>query len=123
MEISLETAGSFGNEPPAAALCIYRILQEALQNVARHAGAASVAVKLARTDDQIVLTVRDSGAGFDPSIPAARKGLGLISMQERARLVGGSVAIESAPGRGTTLRANVRINQAAEREFTAGERG
>jgi signal transduction histidine kinase len=84
---------------------ILRIAQEALQNALRHAAASRVAVRLAPDDGRVVLEVRDDGAGFDPDDPELRAThLGLTSMEERARRLGGHLEIRSAPGRGTEVR-------------------
>ncbi len=89
----------------ARAAEILRIAQEALQNALRHAAASRVAVRLAAPDGLVVLEVRDDGAGFDPEDPELRSThLGLTSMQERARRLGGRLEISSAPGGGTAVR-------------------
>ena len=92
--------------PPDMALCLYRVAQEALHNAAKHSGAGRIDVEL--TDDNALLWMKitDDGKGFDPG--RASKGLGLASMRERVRMIGGELVIESAPGRGTTLVAQVR---------------
>jgi PAS domain S-box-containing protein len=83
---------------------LYRIAQEALTNVAKHARAKNVDVLLERRPDHVLLIVEDDGVGFEIGDPgAARHGFGLLGMQERAALVGASLEIESAPGRGTTI--------------------
>jgi PAS domain S-box-containing protein len=83
---------------------LYRIAQEALTNVAKHSRAEHVGVILERRADQVVLIVEDDGVGFDPGDAAtARHGLGLSGMQERASLVGATIEIESAAGKGTTI--------------------
>jgi PAS domain S-box-containing protein len=88
----------------------FRIVQEALTNAARHAAASSVEVGLQQVDGELVVTVRDDGAGFDPAslhTPAMRRAhFGLVSMTERASLAGGALVIESSPGRGTIVRAS-----------------
>jgi PAS domain S-box-containing protein len=86
-----------------AALCLFRIAQEALNNVARHAGARAASVTLKQMDGGLLLAVRDAGAGFDPTNPGIRRSLGLASMRERVRLVDGTLDIDSAPGRGTAV--------------------
>ena len=91
-----------------AAVCLYRVLQEALQNAIKYSGAAKTQVSLLGRVDQIELTVRDFGAGFDVSTTKGR-GLGLTSMRERVRAVGGRLAILSEPQRGTTIHAKVPL--------------
>jgi PAS domain S-box-containing protein len=91
---------------PKAETHLYRIAQEALNNVVKHAAAGRVSVILERLGEAIVLIVEDDGRGFTPEeVPAApsERGLGLIGMQERASLIGGTFQIESAPGSGTTV--------------------
>jgi signal transduction histidine kinase len=88
-------------EPEATSL--YRILQEALTNVARHAQATRVHVRLRRGEGEAWLTVRDDGRGFDPSAPTRPNAFGLVGLRERAYLVNGRIRIESAPGKGTCV--------------------
>jgi PAS domain S-box-containing protein len=82
---------------------VYRIFQEALTNVARHSGASQVEILLIRKQGRITLTVRDNGKGMDLEKLNGSSTLGLIGMQERAALLKGSLKIESAPGKGTTV--------------------
>ena len=83
---------------------LYRIAQEALNNIAKHARAGHVEVILERRPDHVSLIVEDDGVGFDPGgVDADRRGFGLLGMQERAALVGATLQIESAPGEGTTV--------------------
>ncbi|HEX8285231.1 MAG TPA: CheR family methyltransferase [Pyrinomonadaceae bacterium] len=96
--------------PPQTETCLYRITQEALNNVGKYAQAARVAVVLERRDGNAVLIVEDDGVGFDPEEKmAAGTSLGLVGMRERASLAGGSLEIESAPGGGTTVYARVPV--------------
>ena len=88
--------------PPETALGLYRVVQEALQNVARHAAAGTVLVSLRPKLRGCELEVRDDGVGFDPE-RRPRPGLGLASMTERVRLVGGRLRIHSAPNRGSAV--------------------
>jgi PAS domain S-box-containing protein len=90
-------------------LCFFRVLQEALHNSEKHSGVRHFEVELWGTSDEIYLTVRDSGAGFDIDAAKASRGLGLISMAERLRLVGGELSINSRPMRGTTIHARVPL--------------
>jgi signal transduction histidine kinase len=95
-----------GDAPPngSADAEVLRIAQEALQNALRHAGAQHVDVRLEADDGRLRLAVADDGEGFDPSDPALRaRRLGLTSMEERARALGGRLTIESRPGTGTTV--------------------
>jgi len=89
--------------PDAVSENVYRILQEALTNVTRHAGAAEVFVHLHVTAAQVALTVRDAGIGFDPAVRDDKR-LGLLGMRERAELLGGTCAVTAAPGKGTEVR-------------------
>jgi signal transduction histidine kinase len=100
--VDLRLAEPEGTLTPDAALCLYRVAQESLRNVARHARARRVEVSLLAKDDGCELEVRDDGTGFDPD---ARRvsGLGHVSMHERIELVGGRLAISSIPNRGTTV--------------------
>jgi signal transduction histidine kinase len=89
--------------PEHVPLCLYRILQESLQNIAKHSEASVVKVELDRGLDGVHLTVEDNGIGFDPA-NHGQGGLGLLSMRERLRLVGGSIRIDSAPSQGTRVK-------------------
>lgn len=101
--------------PGEIALCLYRVVQEALQNVVRHSGAPLAQVEMIGTPDGIYLSVSDSGVGFDPSSPGIASGLGMVSMRERLRLVGGNLHIDSEPGRGTRVEAWVPLESPALR--------
>jgi PAS domain S-box-containing protein len=92
---------------PDISLCFFRVLQEALHNAAKHSGVRHFDVRLWGTADEIHLTISDSGVGFDLESTKADRGLGLISMQERVKLLHGILAIESQPQRGTTIHASV----------------
>ncbi len=89
--------------PRGAALCLFRVAQEALRNVARHARASSVDVSVWRNDGGLQLSVRDNGVGFDSTGHRHQPSLGLASMKERVRLLGGKLTLESAPGKGTNI--------------------
>jgi PAS domain S-box-containing protein len=88
---------------------IFRIFQESLTNVARHAHATRVEARLQRENDRIVFEVFDNGTGFDPEVAKERKSLGLIGMQERALLLNGEFKAEGAPGSGTTMRLTIPL--------------
>jgi signal transduction histidine kinase len=89
------------------ALCLYRILQEGLRNAAKHSGVQRFEVRLWGTPVAIHLTVKDTGQGFDRAAAARGAGIGLLSMEERIKLVAGELSIESEPERGTTIHARV----------------
>jgi two-component system sensor histidine kinase UhpB len=109
IEVRMSTEGDPNELPEVMQTAIFRVAQEALANVARHAGATIVEVDLDEEDGRAELRVRDDGAGFDAgSIPRAGTerpgaGLGLGGMAERARLVGGELDVRSAPGGGTSV--------------------
>jgi PAS domain S-box-containing protein len=93
--------------PKAVSLCIYRITQESLRNIAKHAQAKEVRVILAGIGGSILLRIQDVGVGFDPDQVRGRPGLGLLSMKERVRLIQGKLSVHSKRGRGTTIEARV----------------
>jgi len=105
--IDSEISGAVSAVDSDVALCLYRITQEALQNVVKHSGAARAAVALTVQNNDIMLSVSDDGEGFDPQAIQGKDTLGLVSMRERARLVKGQLDVTSAPGDGT--RVNVRV--------------
>jgi len=89
--------------PDDVALCVYRVTQEALRNAARHSGAGTAQVTLRSSEGALELKVEDEGQGFDEPVARRRGGLGLTSMDERARIVGGFVHVDTAPGHGTRI--------------------
>jgi signal transduction histidine kinase/ligand-binding sensor domain-containing protein len=90
-----------------AALALFRIMQEALGNAAKHARASQIDVRLARANGNVTLTVTDNGVGFERSRLATLGGLGLVTMRERAGQLNGTFELETAPGRGTTIRVSI----------------
>jgi len=109
LEVSFQGMGDLQDIPPDASLCLYRVTQEALHNVAQHAAARRAEVTLRRTAAGLELSIRDDGTGFDP-IAGAKSGLGLISMDERVRLVRGAVQIVTGNQRGTELQVRVPLD-------------
>lgn len=97
----------------ARSIALFRLVQESLTNVARHANAQSVHVMLIEREHEYLLEVRDDGQGFDPSIPK-RKHFGLAGMRERGALIGGDVVIDSSPGNGTCIRVHIPITEPME---------
>lgn len=94
--------------PPPVETALFRIVQEGLTNIVRHANASSVMVRLGQEQDLVTLEICDDGAGFDPqqleALELGGRGLGLLGMRERAEILGGSLELESAIGEGTTVR-------------------
>jgi signal transduction histidine kinase len=103
--LNVQVEARLGNErlSPEAETAVYRIVQEALTNVVRHADARHVSVVLTRKNGDVSVVVEDDGKGFVPESAAERGGLGLLGMRERVQLLDGTLAVESAPGAGTTL--------------------
>jgi two-component system, chemotaxis family, CheB/CheR fusion protein len=97
--------------PADVASALYRIAQEALRNIAKHAGKTSARIALARGANRLSLSIRDNGIGFDPHSLQGKGGLGLISMQERARLVNGEFCLEAFPGRGVAITVRVPVDE------------
>lgn len=95
--------------PQEIAMCLFRVLQEALRNVIKHSGAQDIQVFLTGSKNEIKLAVQDLGIGFDPEEVIKGPGLGLTSMKERLKLVHGELSIESQLQRGTTVRARVPL--------------
>src|ERR1700739_3639918 len=105
---------------PDISLCFYRVLQEALHNSAKHSGVRRFEVRLWGTSDEIHLTVRDSGSGFEREAAKESRGLGLISMEERLKLLKGTLSIESQPKHGTTIHASVPLGLGSHSMGAAG---
>lgn len=96
--------------PRDVALCLYRIAQESLRNAGKHAGGSTVHVTLRGTATELTLLVEDRGVGFDREMIKDKRGLGLVSMEERVRLVSGTLAVTSRPGDGTQIVASVPLH-------------
>jgi signal transduction histidine kinase len=95
--------------PKDVALCVYRVAQEALRNLAKHAAVRQAWVSLAAAGPELVLRIQDRGVGFDPAGAHSQPGLGMSGMEERVRLIGAQLAVTSAPGRGTTVEVRVPL--------------
>jgi PAS domain S-box-containing protein len=95
--------------PDEIALCLYRVAQECLTNIARHSGAGRASMTLTGGGGQILLSVVDDGAGFDPAEANGKGGLGLVSMRERVRLVDGKISVASMPGVGTEVEVEIPL--------------
>lgn len=92
-----------GRLPAHIEIALYRIAQEALTNVAKHAGARAAVVQLVREPSSVSLTITDDGTGFEPAVVSPERGVGLFGMRERAELAGGTLDIWSGPGEGTVV--------------------
>jgi PAS domain S-box-containing protein len=107
IEVRYRAEGTSPDLPRDVCLGLYRIAQEGLRNVARHSGAGRAEVSLLGCGPDVLLTVSDEGKGFERNGRAGRSGIGLAGMEERARLIGAELTIQSAPGKGTTITALV----------------
>jgi signal transduction histidine kinase len=108
--------GSFGHKdipsvvPQEIASCLYRVAQESLNNVARHAAASQVDVELTRSQSELMVTITDNGVGFDSKQSRnGSQGLGLLSMKERVALVHGEILVSSTVGKGTRVQVVVLV--------------
>jgi PAS domain S-box-containing protein len=95
--------------PPPLALCLYRVMREGLQNIAKHSGAAAASLTLQGLSDGIRLLIQDKGVGFDPNEVKKKAGIGLSSMRERVRLVNGTISFKSKMGQGTEIEVFIPI--------------
>jgi two-component system NarL family sensor kinase len=102
IETTFQAAVSDGDASPAAATCLYRVLQEALQNIEKHSGSRSAHVTLTRRSDRLEMRVRDEGKGF-VSEETKSAGIGLMNMKDRMRILGGELIVNSRPGWGTEI--------------------
>jgi len=114
VEIDFHSENISKTLPPGISLCLFRVLQEALQNAIKHSGSRRFRVVLKGQVDDVELTVQDSGVGFDPQEAVRGRGLGLTSMKERVGLVNGELSIHSELGRGTTIQARVPLSAPRE---------
>jgi signal transduction histidine kinase len=110
LDVVVEADETVDALPDEHQTCIYRLVQEALNNSARHASARTVEVTVTRQGPRVCFSVRDDGAGFDPRLV---RGLGLLGMEERVRRLGGKVRIDSQPGRGTLVAAELPVAEMA----------
>ena len=100
--------------PEEMSICLFRVLQEALKNAVKHSGSRYIQVSLRVELNEIRLTVRDSGTGFDPKGAMEAQGIGLMSMKERLKLVGGTLSIDSQLHTGTTVEARVPVSSSTK---------
>ena len=114
--ISFSSDGCPTQLPPNIAICVFRVTQTALRNVVRHSGAREAVVALRASGHALELSIEDDGVGFDVSEAKRRGGLGLVSMEERVRPMGGQLSITSAPGNGTQVLARVPLSSSLQSE-------
>jgi PAS domain S-box-containing protein len=120
MEIEFESCGLLTSLPSEISLCLFRVLQEAANNAAKHAKAKRLEVQLCEESGAVHLFIRDFGAGFEMEAARRGRGLGLTSMQERVRLVGGVIVIDSKPLSGTTIHVRVPLGMEHEKHDSLG---
>jgi signal transduction histidine kinase len=118
IDIHFESKGVVAVVEEDVSVGLYRVLQEALQNAIKHSGSRRVDVLLQGSSHEITLTVQDSGIGFEPNTALSGRGLGLISMKERLKLVDGELRVDTRSPGGTTIRARVPIKQVTQRSET-----
>lgn len=122
----MKTEGFASRLPPAMETNLYRIFQEAMNNIRRHASARSVRLSLARHNGLVTAEIQDNGCGFDTaSIRAGQdgaRGLGLLSMQERAAICGGTLEIHSQPGEGTVIRVSIPVEEDCDQSHSRDHR-
>jgi PAS domain S-box-containing protein len=124
IQVEFTDPGVSSQIPKDVALCLFRVAQEALSNVAKHSGAKQAQVELCNANNEIHLQIADAGLGFDVVLGNADVGIGLVGMRERLRLVGGRLSVQSTPMRGTEILAEVPLSVSAHepdaRTTTAG---
>jgi PAS domain S-box-containing protein len=115
LEVTLRVENEFASIAPSAALCLYRVAQEALRNTARHARARHAEVRLVRTGNSAELTIADDGKGFDLALVGRNGGgLGLLSINERVKLARGSASIVTGLNRGTRVQVRIPFERPAD---------
>jgi PAS domain S-box-containing protein len=110
IQVEFTECGASFEIPKDVALCLFRIAQEALNNVAKHSQSKRAQAELRGATNEIRLRIVDAGVGFDPALQNAYAGIGLVSMRERLRLVGGRLSVQSAPMKGTEILAEIPIS-------------
>jgi two-component system sensor histidine kinase DegS len=122
LRIHFEARGDFDDLDKKIKTYIYRLTQEAMSNIVKHASAGEVWVNLSRTPDRLTLVIRDDGKGFNPATAGKEGGNGMHNMRERVSLLQGEINIRSSPGKGTTITVNVPIiaNYVNNQDFPRG---
>ncbi len=114
MTVDFKQSGMPSHVPSDISLCLFRIVQEGMHNIATHSHTKSCSVELTAESEGLLLRISDSGVGFDQTRPRSTTGLGLISMRERLRLVNGQIVLHSAPRKGTQLEVRVPLRKLAD---------
>ena len=109
VKVRLEVGPDVAAVPPAAALCLYRVAQEALHNIVKHAHARSARISLTRRDGCLAMSAEDDGCGFDSATASRHNGLGLMSLDERVRMLEGTFAVTTARQAGTTVSVTIPV--------------
>jgi signal transduction histidine kinase len=117
--VRFDVADTWRGVSEAFALCLYRVAQEALRNIATHAHARNVAVTLEQDDGHLLMQVSDDGCGFDPASRSRRLGLGLVSLGERVRMLGGELAVTAAVDAGTRIAVRLPTGESHASESSA----
>jgi PAS domain S-box-containing protein len=112
IDLSLTIQGLADSFPPQVALCLYRVIQEGLQNIAKHSGAKAASITLQGLSNGLRLLIEDKGVGFDPEEERKKAGIGLSSMRERVRLLDGEISFASKPGQGTQIEVFIPTKEA-----------
>jgi signal transduction histidine kinase len=107
--VSVDLDGDIGQVPETHRTCVYRVVQEALTNCARHAQAANIRITLHGSEGLLSLTVQDDGIGFRPGAGTARSGIGLLGIEERVRELGGTMCVQSEPMNGMSLSVEIPV--------------
>jgi signal transduction histidine kinase len=116
IQVKYSIRNPLGTLPPDVSLCLYRVCQESLRNIAKHSQAKRAAVTLGKAKGEVRLSIRDWGIGFDVETAIRGGGLGLLSIRERVRLVRGTVTVESSPGKGSQTTVRIPIAKGAGHE-------
>ncbi|MCB2006538.1 MAG: sensor histidine kinase, partial [Rhodoferax sp.] len=114
LQCTVEAPQTWSDIAPRLGTALFRIVQEALTNIVRHAGASRVRIRLHRTPCELLMTVQDDGVGFDADNDEAVTSLGILGMRERAISSGASFGIDSRPGEGTCITVRVPVHQAPD---------
>jgi two-component system, chemotaxis family, CheB/CheR fusion protein len=115
MPAKFSAFGEPGTLPEVVSTCLYRIAQEALRNVSQHANGKKVSLRLTVTASEATLAIHDDGDGFEPDAQPSGKGLGILSMEERAALVGGKFSLRTHPGNGVTIDVKIPLQDQGDR--------